>query len=647
MKLRLLVAVCGLGAACWGAGAAPDPAQVRLPAIIGEHMVLQQKSDAPIWGWTDAGAEVKVSASWLREPLVARADAQGAWKVRLRTPEAGGPHTLTIRGANEITLKDVMIGEVWICSGQSNMEWPVSASDNAAEEIKAADYPKIRLFDVKNTYAATPQQDCTGAWTACAPGSVAGFSAVGYFFGRMIHKELGVPVGLIGSNWGGTVAEAWTSEATLRTIPDFKDGLAFVEKVRKNPELAAPDTRAWWDKLDAAPGKADFDDAGWAKMELPARWEQKGLPDFDGIVWFRREIEIPTAWTCLDLKVHLGPLDDMDTAWLNGTLIGGEMKPGAWDKPRIYAAPSNAVKTGRNVLAVRVLDTGQGGGFAGKPDQLKIVSSHGEISMAGQWKYKAGPALKELPRFPPTPAFNQNSPTALYNGMIAPVAPFGIRGALWYQGESNVSRALQYRALFPAMIDDWRRAWDRGDFPFLYVQIAPFIYGNNENPAPAELREAQMLALRRPNTGMAVTMDIGNPRDIHPKNKQEVGRRLALWALAKTYGKGGLVYSGPIYKSMKKEGSKIRISFDHVGSGLSSKGGAPTHFTIAAADGAFVPAQAAIDGSTVLVWADAVADPAAVRYAWGSADEPNLFNQEGLPASSFRTDDLPRGLGAP
>ena len=489
--------------------AAISYADVKLPAVISDNMVLQQKTNATIWGWADPGEKIKVKASWrwlFRSSTTA--DKDGKWELKLKTPKAGGPYDITIKANNTIELENVLIGEVWVCSGQSNMQWTMKGTENPDKDIASADKPNIRLFTVERIIAEEPKDDCNGNWSACTPETVAEFSAVGYFFGKHLADELDIPIGLISTNWDGTLAEAWTRKEILESDADF-----------------AP------------------------ILQRQEQWE------------------------------------------------------------------------------------------AGLPEALKKYEKDMEV-----WKVKAEKAKakgKRAPRKPRKPTKrNSNSPSSLYNAMIAPIIPYAIKGAIWYQGESNVSRAYQYRKLFPAMITNWRKDWKQGDFPFYYVQIAPFKYG--EKRASQELREAQRLTLLLRNTGMAVTMDIGNPENIHPKNKLDVGRRLALWALAKDYGKKDIVYSGPIYKSMEVEGDKIRLSFDHTGSGLKTRDGKEvSHLTIAAEDQNFVPAKATIDGKTIIVSSEDVKKPAAVRYAWSNTAEPNLANKEGLPASSFRTDNWP------
>ena len=384
-------------------------------------------------------------------------------------------------------------------------------------------------------------------------------------------------------------------------------------------------------------------------MQLPKLWDEPELANFDGLVWFRKQVDVPESWAGKELTLELGPIDDMDATWLNGTKVGGLETPGHYRTNRKYKVSSTVVKAGRNVIAVRVLDTSGGGGIYGRPKQMKLkpvgASDKEAISLAGPWRYKKGFDLQSMPPQPkpPTRVNHANAPTALYNAMIAPLIPYGIRGAIWYQGESNASRAYQYRRLFPAMIKCWRQDWGQGDFPFVFVQLANFMAVNPEpaESAWAELREAQSMTLALPNTGMAVIIDIGQAKDIHPKNKQDVGRRLALWPLAKTYAKQ-LVYSGPLYKSMNVEGNKVVLHFDDVGGGLIARGGGPFKgFAIAGADRKFVWADAKIDGNTVVVSSDGVAEPVAVRYAWADNPVCNLYNKEGLPASPFRTDDWP------
>jgi sialate O-acetylesterase len=638
-------------------------AELRLPALIADHMVLQQQMTVPLWGWAEPGKQVTVLASWsLSKPVSSVADKDGKWRVTLDTPQAGGPYRIEFKTAEDaMTVDNVMVGEVWVCSGQSNMQMGLKREDpwtkgvfNYKSEIAAADYPNIRLFAVTRKIADTPQVDCEGFWSPCSPETVAGFSAVAYFFAQKVHQETGLPIGLIHTSWGGTPAEAWTSERALKKLPDFMPVLEqlklsddAIETLKQEHEQKMA---KWSTDLDQAVAKVspdahrtDADDAGWPVMKLPTLWEAAGHDGLDGVVWFRKKIDIPADWQGKNLTLELGPIDDLDTTYVNGTKVG-EVTTYSWSylKPRIYTVAADVVTSGTITIAVKVTDNTGGGGIYGKPDQLKIYpvgQTENAVSLAGDWKYFIAVDLKEFDLMPVSSAIvkNQNTPTLLYNAMLAPIIPYGIKGVIWYQGESNASRAHQYRQLFPTMITNWRTDWAQGDFPFYFTQIAPFEY-ETEDICP-ELQEAQLMTLSLANTGMAVTTDIGNIRDIHPRNKQMVGRRLARWALAKDYGKTDLVYSGPLYRSMQKEGAKIRIHFDHTGSGLMALGGDLKHFTIAGTDKKFVEAAAEIDDNTVLVYSEQITDPVAVRYAWSNTAVGNLYNFDGLPASPFRTDD--------
>lgn len=504
---RMIVAICLLTAG-------PVFGEARLPHIFGSHMVLQRDREIPVWGWANAGEKVHVALGENRATTTAGDD--GRWDVRLKPMEAGGPHTLTVKAGNEIALDDVLIGEVWICSGQSNMEMGINSIENAEREVAEADYPKIRLFQLPWKTAAEPQEDIDVDWRVCTPENIgtggwfnAGFSAVAYFFGREIHRKVDVPVGLIDSSWGGTRIEPWTPPVGFAAVPALQDIVAKIEQATPKFQREVAEAVVSYEK------------------------------------W------LPTARETLDA-----------------------------DRP--------------------------------------------------------------VPAPPPWPKHQLNDsaqPTGIYNAMIHPLVPFGIRGALWYQGESNHADGLLYFEKMKALITGWREVWGQGAFPFYFVQIAPFgkIYQNDQLP---RLWEAQMKAMSIPNTGMVVTNDIGDLEDIHPKNKQDVGKRLALWALARTYGQADLVCSGPIYKSMKIENDWIVITFDHIGGGLASRDGASlTWFTIAGKDRKFVKAEAEIDANEVMVWSDEVPEPVAVRFAWDMTAEPNLMNKEGLPASSFRTDN--------
>jgi sialate O-acetylesterase len=639
--------------------AAPARADVKLSGIFGDGMVLQRESEVAVWGTAKPGATIEVAPSW-GGTNSGIADAKGRFRVLVRTPPAGGPFEVAVRGDGELTLHDVMSGDVWLCSGQSNMEWHIvtgfkepPGAPTAQEEIAAANFPEIRLFAVHNRVSTYECDDVQGAWKVCSPETAGDFSATAYYFGRKVHQELGVPIGLITSDWGGTPARAWTSSKALRAFPQFGetlDYLAIASDPNKRVQFAKEHGGSWWDRIDdrgsdpvgSKWSALDYDDSSWKSVQLPASLEQDGLDHFDGIVYFRRAIEIPKEWEGHAAILELGPIDDRDDTWLDGALVGETRDDGKWNVPRVYAIDAKNVRAGKHVLAVRMLDTGGIAGINGKPEQMLLRSENASaapISLSGEWKLRRGPTLDELQPMSAGFDIGPGSPTTLFNGMIAPLAPLKLRGVLWYQGEADVGDAATYRALFPALIRDWRERFDDTDLPFYFVEIAPFGYTDQAPDAAAELRDAQRLALALPYTGMAITMDIGDPDDIHPGRKQLVGARLAYWALAKTYGRPCVSYCGPLYRSSKTEGGSMRVRFDHADGGLVAKGGALEQFTVAGADKRFFPAEAAIDGDCVVVSSPRVGKPVAVRYGWTNAAMPNLFNAAGLPASSFRTDD--------
>jgi len=624
----------------------------------------------PVWGWADPPGRVTVEIGKQRVSCTVGED--GKWMVRLKPMPAGGPHEMKVSGAETITLSNVLFGDVWICSGQSNMQWPVKINNmgvkNSDEEVAKANYPNIRFYAVPLKRSFSPEKDLIepAKWEVCTPETVGPFSAVAYFFGRDLHEHLNVPIGLIRSAWGGTIAEAWTSEESLRTLPDFvpalddlkqqvERDLPRLEQIRQEYQVKLDGWFRMLQEKDAgfqngepAWAAPKLKTADWAKIMLPAAWEESVLPDFDGAVWFRKTFTLPSTWAGKPLKVELGAINDSDMCWFNGAPIGALAAGENWQTPRAYTVPPELVKKGSAVIAVRVMDFGGKGGFMGTPDQMKVtcISSGDSLSLAGEWLCRAGLDLKQVEPRPQEPLIlmsHPNIPCVLYSAMIAPLIPYGIRGAIWYQGESNAGRAYQYQTLFPTLIEDWRKQWNQGDFPFLFVQLANFqqVKPEPSDDAWAELREAQTMALRLPNTGMAVTIDIGEADDIHPRNKQDVGRRLALAARHVAYGEQ-LDYSGPLYKEMKVEGDAIRLYFDHVDGGLTTPNNEPLKgFAIAGEDRKFVWAEARIDGDTVVVRSAQVPKPVAVRYAWAINPICNLYNRAGLPASPFRTDSWP------
>ena len=631
-----------------GATAAEPISQLPLlHPLFSDHMVLQRDIKVPIWGWANPGT--KITVAFARQTKTAFAGLDGKWMVHLnRMVASSEPRMITVTSAEKnqsITVQDVLVGDVWLCSGQSNMEMGIGAC-NATNDIAQANFPQIRLLTVPRLIATSPVQTLQCRWLPCSPANVmqglwGGFSAAGFYFGRELNRQLTIPIGLIHSSWGGTVAEAWTSPEGLRPLGDFDQNLDQVAASSKGTKVDYDvQYENWCRKND--PGtiqgwaQPDLDGSGWKTVTMPQAFEQAGLPDFDGIVWFRHAFDLPAAWSGQALKLGLGPVDDIDTTFINGVKVG---QMNRYDLNRIYSVPAEVLKSGRNTV--------RAGGLVGTPEQMFLKPATGTapaLSLAGDWQMRDSVPLSKLP-VPPAPsdANNPNVVTVLYNGMIAPLLPFAIKGAIWYQGESNADRAYQYRRLLPAMIGDWRRLFTVGDFPFYIVQLAAF---QATQPQPrennwAELREAQALTARTvPHSGLAVAIDIGEASDIHPKNKAEVGRRLALCALAQTYGQK-VEFSGPWYKSMKVDGHSVHLSFDHVDGGLEAKGPELKGFAVAGEDHKFVWANAVIDGKHVVVSAPGVGNPVAVRYAWDVNPVCNLYNQAGLPAVPFRTDDWP------
>lgn len=638
---------CGKAQAGEAAGSEPG---LKLPSVFGNNMVLQQGMPLPVWGWAAPGEEITVRIAG--QAKTATADEKGKWTVTLDPLSPGEPVEMEVAGKSKITFGNVLVGEVWVCSGQSNMDFRLESALNAEAEKAAANHPGIRFFVVPNVAAVEPQEHVEARWAVCTPESARWFSAVGYFFGRRLHAELKVPVGLVHTAWGGTPAESWISREGLAAKPDLA---VFLERFKTSMDKYPEEKRKYDERLKAfeeekkkaiADGDeekgwetAALDDGGWGAMTLPQHWEKANV-DVDGVVWFRKTVPLPADWKGKPLTLSLGPVDDEDVTYVNGEKVG---ETRGYNLPRNYPVDPRLTETGALAIAVRVTDSGGPGGLYGDAAAMRLVPPEGDpVGIAGEWKYKIAISKSLTPK-PPIGPNNPWLPMSLYNAKIAPLVPYGIRGAIWYQGESNAGRAYQYRTLFPAMIEDWRSHWRQGDFPFLFVQLANFqapLQKPGES-AWAELREAQTMTLSLPNAGMAVSIDIGDAADIHPKNKQDVGWRLAQWALGATYGKA-VVISGPLYKGMKVVGSTVVCEFEHVGGGLVARAGDLKQFAIAGQDRVFVWADAKIEGNTVVVSSAEVAEPTAVRYAWANNPEGcNLYNQEGLPASPFRTDDWP------
>jgi len=616
--------------------------------LFSDHMVLQRGKEVPVWGWAEPSSTVKVTFG--KDTASATAGADGKWMAKIGPfTQSRSGSTLKVVGDQAATFTDVLVGDVWICSGQSNMEWPIANSNNPEEEIANAKHPQIRLFTVPKKISWEPQDTVVGSWSVCSPTTIPSFSAVGYFFGRSLNEELKVPVGLVHTSWGGTIAEAWTSgEALTKEMDDFDDAVVSLqESANETAGSYEQKVLRWWKDNDAGSkttswSEAAVDHSAWKTMALPSGWEEAGvgMDDFDGIVWFRKEFELPADWSGKDIVLNLGAIDDADTTWVNGHQVGGML---FWNQKRKYRVAAEHLKAGKNVIAIRVFDNQGGGGIYDKANGLKVEQADSPstaFSIAGDWHYKISAAKQSLKTFPQSLSGNPNQVTVLYNGMLAPLKPFGITGAIWYQGESNAARAEQYRSLLPTMIKDWRNRFEQGDFPFLVVQLANFM-AEQTTPVQsgwAELREAQaMTAQRDEQVGLAVITDIGEANDIHPRNKQDVGKRLALQAL-KIHYKKDVVNSGPTIKDMGVLGDSVVVDFANTGGGLVAKGGELKGFAIAEKEGEFVWAEAKIKGESVILWNENLGEPIRVRYNWANNPVGNLFNKEGLPAPPFRTD---------
>jgi len=618
-----------------------------LSPMFSDNMVLQRDKTNSIWGWANPGEKIHVKIS--NQSATATAAADGRWQAKIVPPPVGRPYTLQISGSQTITLTNVLVGDVWLCGGQSNMEMGMNQVRNSEAEIKAANHPQLRLFLVEKQPAYAPATITKGSWKVCSPQTISesgwgGFSAVGYFFGRRVQQETNVPIGLIQDCWGGTPAESWAAADGLRTMGGFDAMLQEVARLHEKGVTPHGNfITHWFDEFDLGQKEfwfgASLEDRDWKTVTIPGGFAELGVPTSPAVCYFRKTVVLPDPLPAGSAKILLGVIERMDTVQINGRWVGAS----AWvENPRAYNIGKDILKSGTNVIAVRVLKNKPDGGFMSKPEQLKLVlGDKTEIPLAGEWKGK----LSVDARPPhPLPLGYENWPTmpaVLYNGMIAPVAPFTIAGALWYQGESNVGRAAQYKKLLPAMIGDWRRAFQSGEFPFYIVSLAAF---QKYKVAPgddgwAELREAQAIVARTvTNSGLAVAIDVGDADDIHPKDKKEVGERLALWALAKQYGRK-VVFSGPTFDRAETIPGALKLHFKNADGGLVVKGEKLGEFSIAGSDKKWLWAEAKIEGDTIIVSSSQVKEPKFVRYAWQANPLATLFNSAGLPAVPFRTDE--------
>lgn len=627
-------------------------AQVKLPQLIRDSMILQREVKIKIWGW--AAKDEKVMVKFNGKTHKTKTAKDGKWFVWLPPMKAGGPYTMDIAGSNKITLKEILIGDVWICSGQSNMVHQLNIHDvTYAKDIAEANYPQIRQFWIPTlTSLEGPKDDLpTGFWKSAIPGDIRPFSAVAYFFARKIYDKYHIPIGLINASVGGPPIEAWISEEGLKDFPGSINTIqknkdtAYINELNRNfassskkPPVPSQDKgltgpKTWYDTTYVPPV------GGWKNINIPGYWEDQGIKDLNGVVWYRKEINVPSSMTGIPARVFLGRIVDADILYINGKQVGNT----TYQYPqRRYHLPKDLLKAGKNIFVVKVTNTAGKGGFV--PDKPYCVfAGKDTIDLKGYWQYKVGEVYS--PRNGPdgyrgVGISAQDQPTALYNAMIAPLINYSIKGILWYQGEGNTGQPGEYARLQPAQIVDWRNKWKLGDIPFLFVQLPNFM---DANYLPSEsqwavLRESQLKSLSVPNTGMAISIDLGEWNELHPDNKKDVGERLALIAEKLAYGEN-IVYSGPLFQSATIDGSRIIISFTNVGGGLVARDGEELReFAIAGTDKKFVWAKAKIEGNKIVLSSDEVANPIYARYAWADNPDVNLYNKEGLPASPFRTD---------
>jgi sialate O-acetylesterase len=635
----LIIALC--------IGSITASANVTLPGIFSDNMVLQRDRLIPVWGWADANEKVEVKFN--NQTKAAKADKKGKWMVRLDAETAGGPYELSVKGKNTVLIKNILVGEVWLCSGQSNMEFPVGKPkgwglSNYEAVTAEANYPMIRQIKVAHAISSLPETQLkSSGWEICGPSTVGDFTAVGYFFAKNIYDELKIPIGIINDCWGGTNIETWISREAFESSDEFKEMIAGMPKINLD-SLSKIKVQASELRIETLQGtklkdlktnlfnQESFDDSKWPELNEPQLWEQQSIGELDGVVWLRKTFVLSAFDPNKEATLELSKIDDEDITYVNGVKVGSTDR---YDAKRKYSISQGILKEGKNVIAVRVVDNGGGGGIYGDAADLKLSLGNTTIPLSGEWKFQVESIIKTT---------NENSlPSLCYNAMINPLIPFAFKGVLWYQGESNAGRSYQYRKAFPLLINDWRLKWTYPDMPFYFVQLATFNNPGNSNEGCgwAELREAQAMTLSLPYTGMCVTTDIGNPNDIHPVNKQDVGKRLAAIALNNLYGKNRIC-NGPSFKSMEIKGNEIILSFNNVGSGLvtTDKYGYIKGFEIAGNDQVFHYARAFIKGNTVVLSSDKVEKPVAIHFSWmADASESNLFNKESFPAEPFRTDE--------
>ena len=640
---------------------------IKVSPLFSDGMVLQRNTAVEIWGTASPYADIRILSEW-GQKISTKSNGIGEWKSKLSTPNAGGPFFLKINSNNEsFLIKDVLIGEVWLASGQSNMEMsllgypPNDTILNYKQEIRNANYPFVKMFNVEKQFSNNPKKDFKGSWVKVSPDEIEKNSATAYFFAKEIHKKLDIPVGIIHSSWGGSPCESWTSKEKLFELGIYEETLKKMDQnVPKKvidkwfsqfDSIDIPKQKDFNDRLEKEYEELDFsdnhfngidhNDTEWKKVMLPGRFDSLVSSNFNGVVWLRKEIFIKNI--DVDYTLHIGYIDDMDKTYINGNFIGGMNGWGYWNKKRTYQISKSFLKEGKNIISIRAIDTGGPGRFEGA---MNISNNIGDnINIDGLWKYSPVAeiyenkiytygqefSIKDRPSFL---KYNPFMPTVLFNSMIYPLIPYTIKGVIWYQGESNVGRHREYNKLFPGMIKDWRNRW-QNDFPFYFVQIAPYKYtdeiGNHKSQF---LRDSQRKSLKLSNTGMVVTLDIGDFNNIHPPNKQEVGNRLARLALVNQYG-SGMNPLGPILTSSSVEKSDVELEFEHVGLGLILKKSRGNDFEIAGSDMKFFKANTSVLRNKLILSSKNVNLPKYVRYAWSDTPMATLFNSDNFPASSF------------
>jgi sialate O-acetylesterase len=651
--LCILILVAGTLIAATGnafareSGTTGDNSLPFVSPIFGDNMVLQRGKLNTIWGWSQPGDAVRVEIA--DHTTTAMTGPDGRWQVKILPPAPGGPYVVKIQGRQTVELHEVLVGDVWLCGGQSNMLLGLSRARNGAEEIKFAEHPEIRFYTVQEHSSYSHTDIPRGIWRIVSPqtvgeGQAGGISAAAYFFARKLQDALHVPIGLVVDCLGGTPAETWTGAEALHKLKDFDVPLAEIGRLRAKggPEYGNY-IMHWYDEYDlglkgSSWADPELDDSNWKTVQIPGSFEEMGVADVPSVCWFRNEIMLPDPIPAGRVLLFLGSIEKMDTTYINGQWVGAS----SWvENPRVYTVPDGVLEPGWNVITVRVFKLKPEGGFLAKPDVLRLVLGDGTVvPLAGKWKGQL--SVDARPPHPMPLGFENYPimPSVLYQGMLAPIAPLALTGAIWYQGEANSERAYQYRRLLPAMISDWRQLFGQGDFPFYIVSLPGFMHRRDVpgDDAWAELREAQALTARSvPHSCLAVTIDTGDPDSIHPQDKKEVGQRLALCALAEHYGKK-IPYAGPTFTSVEHLPGALKLHFDHTDGGLVAKGGTLGEFSVAGEDHKWYWADARVEGDVVIVSSSSVPDPKEARYAWQSNPAATLFNGAGLPAVPFRTD---------